>query len=297
MSDRKFISQSARKAFSSMSGRGTDDSLLIDAFTSCKSNEAIQEMKLAYAALFGYSLKKSIISETSGSFRTLLKALTDEKYYYICKKINAACSGLGTNEDCLIELLCLLDNDEIKKLKDSYKHFYPSIPSLEWHVIAETSGWREEGSVRNRTLVSEDCEKITKEEARSSTNESFWLEFLCTRSFGHIKLVIERVKSEGFHISDVIRKEFSGRCVTAFLLLVDRAQGKDRAVARLLHHALKGGNEASLVRLVALYFPLGSQLCFEYRLKYGTELVTDIGETTGGSFQRLILSLLSCVEK
>ncbi len=75
----------------------------------------------SYKTNFGKDLVEDIKSETSGNFENLLVALLTPIVDFYVKELHDAMSGLGTDEDVLIEILCSMTNFEIHTIKNAYE--------------------------------------------------------------------------------------------------------------------------------------------------------------------------------
>lgn len=75
----------------------------------------------AYKTNFGKDLIEDIRSETSGNFENLLVALLTPIVDFYVKELHDAMSGIGTDEDVLIEVLCSMSNYEIHTIKNAYE--------------------------------------------------------------------------------------------------------------------------------------------------------------------------------
>lgn len=104
-----------------MKGFGTDEDAIINVICR-RSNEQRQQIAKMYKTHFGKDLLEDIKSETSGNFENLLIALLTPTVEFYCKELYDAMSGLGTDEDVLIETLCTLSNYEIHTIKNAYQH-------------------------------------------------------------------------------------------------------------------------------------------------------------------------------
>lgn len=40
---------------------------------------------------------------------------------YLCKQIHKAIEGLGTDDECLIEILCTRNNSEVQEIVEAYE--------------------------------------------------------------------------------------------------------------------------------------------------------------------------------
>jgi len=107
---------------------GTDERKYIEIITH-HSMEALLQVDAAYKAKHKHGLKKAISSETSGSFKIILKALITHKYEYFAQRCHEAIAGAGTDERTLIYIFSVLDKGELKEVARIYKEaFKESLP-------------------------------------------------------------------------------------------------------------------------------------------------------------------------
>ena len=66
-------------------------------------------------------LIKELKSELSGNLEECILALFEPKALYDAKSLRRAMRGAGTDEGCLIEILCTRTNAEIQAIKEAYK--------------------------------------------------------------------------------------------------------------------------------------------------------------------------------
>ena len=64
---------------------------------------------------------KELKSELSGNLEECILALLEPKALYDAKSLRRAMKGAGTDEGCLIEILCTRTNAEIADIKQTYK--------------------------------------------------------------------------------------------------------------------------------------------------------------------------------
>ena len=88
-----------------MKGLGTDEETIIQIMAR-RSNEQRLELVKKYTELFQKSLKKELSSELSGNFKSTILGLCESAIEFDTSCLRKAMKGLGTDEDCLIEIIC-----------------------------------------------------------------------------------------------------------------------------------------------------------------------------------------------
>lgn len=66
-------------------------------------------------------LIKELKSELRGNFEDVIIALMTSPLEYQAKELHKALSGLGTDEETIIEILGIHNNEEVKNIRDVYE--------------------------------------------------------------------------------------------------------------------------------------------------------------------------------
>lgn len=110
--------QRLRKA---MKGLGTDEKAIIDVLARRSISQRLDIVR-QFKTLYGLDLIKELDSEISGNFFKVCRSLCLEPEVFDAEELREALEGIGTDEDCLIEILCCRTNAQIAKIKEAYKN-------------------------------------------------------------------------------------------------------------------------------------------------------------------------------
>ena len=183
---------------------------------------------------------------------------------FYCKEIKDALSGLGTDEDVLIEILCTLSNHEINAIKARYAYLYKQ--DLEKAIAGDTSGsfkrllvalctaLRDESGVTDVDAAKADATELLRAgELQFGTDESVFNAVLCSRNYEQLKLVFrEYAAITGHPFEQAIKNEFSGDIQDGLLAIYRCVNNKAEFFARQLHKSMAGlgTNDRQLIRLI-----------------------------------------------
>ncbi|MGH0143049.1 UNVERIFIED_CONTAM: hypothetical protein FKN15_043962, partial [Acipenser sinensis] len=99
--------------------KGVDEKTIIEVLVK-RSNAQRQQIKEAYQKAYGKALDAALKSALSGQLEDVVLALLKTPAQYDAYLLNTAMKGLGTDEDCLIEVLASRTNKEIKEILKVY---------------------------------------------------------------------------------------------------------------------------------------------------------------------------------
>lgn len=237
-----------------MKGFGCDDGTLIDVI--CKrNNQQRQDIQKVFKTNFGKDLIENIKSETSGNFESLMVSLLTPILDFYCKEIHDAFAGIGTDEDCLIEILCTLSNQEIETIKQHYNRVYSK--NLEDVIIGDTSGnfkrllvslccanRDESGSTDTDQAKADATALLRAGELMFGTDESVFNSILCQRNYSQLRLIFQEYETmTGHSFEQAIKNEFSGDVKEGFKAIFRCVNNKAEFFAHRLMKSMKGIGE------------------------------------------------------
>ncbi|KAK7794121.1 hypothetical protein R5R35_012611 [Gryllus longicercus] len=288
-----------------MKGFGTDEQTIIDILTH-RSNSQRQEIAKFFTEEYGRNLIDDLKSELGGHFEDVIVALMVPHVDYLCKQLNKAMVGAGTNENTLIEILCSKNNQEIKLIVDAYERLYDR--PLAEHVCSETSsdfrrlltliitGVRNDLSV-DRDRAREAAEQLyAAGELKFGTDEEVFNKIMAHESFPQLKLIFEAYKEiSGRTIEQALQNELSGELLDAMLAIVENVQHPPTFFAKRIHDACEGmgTDDKTLIRIIVSRSEIDlGNIKREFERLYDKTLESVVKGETSGDYKRALVALI-----
>eukprot|EP00927_Polykrikos_kofoidii_P046184 TRINITY_DN4039_c0_g1_i1.p1 TRINITY_DN4039_c0_g1~~TRINITY_DN4039_c0_g1_i1.p1 ORF type:complete len:851 (+),score=199.97 TRINITY_DN4039_c0_g1_i1:48-2600(+) len=305
----KMDAQTAKEA---MAGFGTDDSKLCVALCS-RTKKQLKMTAEEYREAHGEELMDAVSGETSGDYGKLAKAILSTPEEFFADTIDAACAGIGTSEDVLIELLVPRTADEITAGKEKWEgrtdkslidyidgELGFSSRHLQYGLLKLVKGEREMGDDVDEEKAAEQAKALNVECEKgffSNFDEDAVSDILCCNS------PVQNMK-----VAEIYENEYSKSLVGALdgrgsddlrMLWTGLLLPRGSFVAQYLKKAMDGWgtDESRLIRLLGgLDGELMADVVRAFEEKYGTQLKKAIADELSGNFKRAALLWIETFE-
>ncbi|PAA61558.1 hypothetical protein BOX15_Mlig011209g4 [Macrostomum lignano] len=289
-----------------MKGLGTNEESIINVLGHRTVSQR-QEIVRAFKMKYGKDLKADLDSELSGNFNKICQNLCLGAAEYDAMELRAAMKGLGTDEDCLIEVICTRTQAQVQEVKKIYHNMYNR--DLEEDVMSETSGHfkrilvslltgaRPEGSSFDPVQAKKDAQALQEAGiGKWGTDESKFNEILCGNNNAHLRAVFAEYESlTGKTLEDSLKSEMSGDLLKAMLTLIRCVQNKPAYFAKALQKSMKGlgTDDRTLLRIIISRCEVDMvQIKDAFQKEFGQSLAQWIKDDTSGDYCKILLALI-----
>lgn len=289
-----------------MKGFGSDKTAIIRIMCNRSCAQRLEIVNI-YKQMHGRDLIKDLKYELTGRLEDVIVGLCYSVPEYLARELNWAIAGLGTNEECLIEVLCTRSNAEIHAIKRCYQQIFNK--DLERDIIGDTSsnfrrilvslcnGSREEDMVPDACRARNDAHLLRQAGVdRWGTDVSTFNRIMATQSYEQLRLVFREYNALTNHtIAEAITREMSGDLKQAFLAVVKSVLNIHFYYAEKLYKSMKGigTSDRVLIRIIVSRCEVDMvQIKEEYRKNFKMTLEAAIQSDTSGHYRSALLALV-----
>ena len=286
-------------------GFGTDEDSLIKIVANKTLSERLK-MKDQWKEKYGTDLIEDLKKELHGKMEEAIIALFSDPIDYDCDSLRKAMSGLGTNEDTLIEIITSRSSEVLKKIIERYKEKFNR--NLEEDIKKETRGTLQNILISllecnrstNKSPNSSQIEKIAKEiydagEAKIWRDSAVFTKYLTTLSPNELVCLNQEYNFIAKHtILQAIDKEFLGDSKKAYKAIVCATLTPSEYFATRVHDAIKGigTKDHLLMRIIITRDEIDMPQIKEcYKKLYGISMIEAITNDISGNYRKLMLEL------
>ncbi|EDW51622.1 GM15061 [Drosophila sechellia] len=270
-----------------MKGFGTDEKAIIEILA---RRGIVQRLEIAEAfkTSYGKDLISDLKSELGGKFEDVILALMTPLPQFYAQELHDAISGLGTDEEAIIEILCTLSNYGIKTIAQFYEQSFGK--SLEATGM-RTRAWDEAAAIADAQALHD------AGEGQWGTDESTFNSILITRSYQQLRQIfLEYENLSGNDIEKAIKREFSGSVEKGFLAIVKCCKSKIDYFSERLHDSMAGmgTKDKTLIRIIVSRSEIDlGDIKEAFQNKYGKSLESWIKDDLSGDYSYVLQCLAS----
>ncbi|CAH1275025.1 unnamed protein product [Diabrotica balteata] len=290
----------------SMDGLGTNENAIIEILAR-RSNEQRRQIEHTYKTMFGEDLIETLKGELGGDFEDVILALMKEPLDFQVEELHRAISGMGTDDDTLVEILVVHENEEIQRISERYQELYETSledairgdesGTLQRLLVSLSTGGRDDSGLVDKNAAIADAQALYDAgESSWGTEESVFNSILCLKNKRQLKLIFDEYESMiGHSIEDAIDNEFSGSTKKAYLSLVTAIRDKPVYLATKLHDAMAGmgTDDKTLIRIIVSRSEIDLEDIKEaYEAKYAKTLYERVSSDESSNIRKILLALI-----
>ncbi|XP_072381454.1 annexin B9-like isoform X3 [Diabrotica undecimpunctata] len=290
----------------SMDGLGTNENAIIEILAR-RSNEQRRQIEHTYKTMFGEDLIETLKGELGGDFEDVILALMKEPLDFQVEELHRAISGMGTDDDTLVEILVVHENEEIQRISERYQELYETSledairgdesGTLQRLLVSLSTGGRDDSGLVDKNAAIADAQALYDAgESSWGTEESVFNSILCLKNKRQLKLIFDEYESMiGHSIEDAIDNEFSGSTKKAYLSLVTSIRDKPVYLATKLHDAMAGmgTDDKTLIRIIVSRSEIDLEDIKEaYEAKYAKTLYERVSSDESSNIKKILLALI-----
>uniref|UniRef100_A0A6P7G4I3 Annexin n=1 Tax=Diabrotica virgifera virgifera TaxID=50390 RepID=A0A6P7G4I3_DIAVI len=289
-----------------MDGLGTNENAIIEILAR-RTNEQRRQIEHTYKTMFGEDLIETLKGELGGDFEDVILALMKEPLDFQVEELHRAISGMGTDDDSLVEILVVHDNEEIQRLSERYQELYETSledairgdesGTLQRLLVSLSTGGRDDSGLVDKNSAIADAQALYDAgESSWGTEESVFNSILCLKNKRQLKLIFDEYETMiGHSIEDAIDNEFSGSTKNAYLALVTSIRDKPVYLATKLHDAMHGmgTDDKTLIRIIVSRSEIDLEDIKEaYEAKYAKTLYERVSDDCSGKYLKTLLTII-----
>ena len=272
-----------------------------------RSNEQRQQIMQEYYHQYQINLHDEFLNNLSGNFKETIISLFYTPTDYDCYQIYNAVTGLGTNEETLIEIISSRTNEELNKIKQRYPQMYQS--DLIELIKSETSGHLQKilitllqadrpcNIIPNEQVCAESAKRLYDSQNGKKDNLYNSFVYVFTQKSREELALICKIYYNIYNrtLLEVVESSFSGNGRRVLKAIIYSLLSPSEYFAYRINKALKGfiTNDNTLIRILVSRDEIDSDRIKRYYYQlYGITLYEHVNQKTSGDYKNLLLSLI-----
>ena len=272
-----------------------------------RSNEQRQQIMQEYYHQYQINIHDEFLYNLSGNFKETIISLFYTPTDYDCYQIYKAVTGLGTNEETLIEIISSRTNEELNKIKQRYPQMYQR--DLTELIKSETSGHLQKilitllqadrpcNIIPNEQVCAESAKRLYDSQKGKKDNLYNSFVYVFTQKSREELALICKIYYNIYNrtLLEVVESSFSGNGRRVLKAIIYSLLSPSEYFAYRINKALKGfiTNDNTLIRILVSRDEIDSDRIKRYYYQlYGITLYEHVNQKTSGDYKNLLLSLI-----
>ncbi|XP_030644402.1 annexin A2, partial [Chanos chanos] len=239
-----------------------------------------QSLAAAYQKLIEKDLVAGLKRVLSGDLETLILGLMLTPEQFEAQRLYQAMKGLGTDEDTVLEILCVRTPQQLSAITATYNEKYKR--DLEKDLVSETSG-------NFAKLVVALLKTLSEELNNKKADPAPWIRILTSRQPTHLNRVLSRLECErGQAVEKALEGRFGGDLRLGLTTLVHCIKNPDQYLAQriktmkaaIVQGVMISHSEEDMLRVRVAYLKVT-----------GTSLYTALQEKFKGDYLQALLAI------
>ncbi|XP_048393059.1 annexin A10-like [Stegostoma tigrinum] len=298
--------EDAEVLFSALQGMECNKDDLIEILTQrCNAQRLI--IAQIYSGSYGQDLVTDLKEKLSDHFKEVMVGLMYPPAFFDAHELRHAMKGVGTDENCLIEILASRTNSEIYAINEVYMMQF-GVP-LQEDIDSETSGHfrdalmilaqgaREEGyEYEDQAMAAEDATILWDAcQGKSGEHKTMLQDILCRKSYQQLWMAFQQFQlASGQDIVDVITDCYDGHFQQLLIAIILCVRDKASYFAYKLNRAIYefGFHNKTVIRILISRSELDlMNIKRNYKEQYGHSLHHDIRQYASGHYEAALSAI------
>jgi len=276
-----------------------------------RTAEQNQVIVAAYRARYGKDLATVMKKETTGNHERVLVGLCMSPLAYDVELLHEACSGLGTKETTLTEMVIGRSPSDLMLLRAAYeKRFKRSFDQM---IAGELSlktkdafnialqGRHQDNGYVDPNMLNHDVQQLANNMRLGFTDEMLVCSIIFARSPVYLQALCNQFKqSQRSSLTKQLKQHFSGHLQDALLYAVEGGKRDPQGIwrdAKMLEKAMSGAGTKDyqlVYRMVRAHWDKNrfQQIKHAYQMKYRRTLVARVKGETSGHYEDALVAII-----
>ncbi|XP_060554553.1 annexin-B12-like [Ruditapes philippinarum] len=283
-----------------MKGLNIDEKAIIDILAN-RTNNQRQDIEQKFKTCFGKALTEELKCKLGGKFKDVMIDLMWTPEEFDSYELKNAMTGICTDRDAMIEILCSRNNAQIQKINEAYLRMYKW--RLEQDIINETSGHfkelmvslangeRMENQAVDMNKANSDAQFLVQAEiSKMGTEKSRMIEIMALQSYEQLRALFNEytsISGRSIEMSEILDVEM--------LPVIECVRHRPGYFAKKIYKSMKDAStdHRTLIRIMVTRAEVDmEQIKQVFQKMYGQSLEQFVRDAVSSEYSRVILGMI-----